>query len=261
MKLFKQSASLGATARTCLAACLCSTLSLALAGCGQVNGSSTASYAQLRVVDTSPTAGALDMYLGTTALTYNIGFGSVVAYTPVAPGSYTISAHMAGGKSVVTSGSGSLVAGTQYTVLIGDTASGINTQVLTDQSQPAPGSQSIVRIIDQASQIGSVDIYLIPQGGSLLTTRAVATAVKFNDVRSSLSVPSNTYQIALLPAGTVPVAATTTAAATVPIYTGAATSLPAGSARTVVLLDTQVTTTPVVNAVVLSDYDSPYATS
>lgn len=247
--------------RIALAACVLCLVTLLQAGCGQVNGSSQTQYAQLRVIDASTTAGGLDVQLGSSVLAYNIGFGSVVNYTPVLPGTYSISVNQAGTKTAVSTLRGSLAAPTEYTLLIGNTSGGVQTQLLTDQSQPAPGSQSLIRILDQATLIGTVDIYFVPQGGSLLTTKPVATAVTFNDIRSGITVPTGTYQIVLLPAGTVPVAATATTAATVALYTGPATAYPAGSARTVVLLDTQVTTSPAVQVVIISDYDSPYATS
>lgn len=253
-------AKLFGSARSALALGAVSLLPLALSGCGQVSGSTQTQYAQLRVIDTSTSAGGLDIQVGSSVLAYNIGFGSVVNYTPVLPGTYTISANQAGTKTVVSSTRATLAAPTEYTLLIGNTAAGAQAQLLTDQSQPAPGSQVLIRLLDQATAIGSVDIYFIPSGGSLLTTKPVATAVNLNDIRSGIYVPSGTYQIVLLPAGTVPVAATATTAATTAIYTSAATSLPSGSARTIVLLDTQVTTSPAVQVIFVTDYDSPYAT-
>ena len=246
--------------RLVLSACIVCLLTLGLLGCGQVNGSTQTQYAQLRVIDTSTSAGGLDIRVGSNVLAYNIGFGSVVNYTPVLPGTYTISANQASTNTALSSVRGSLAAGTEYTLLIGTTAGGTQAQLLTDQSQPAPGSQSLIRIIDQATLIGPVDIYFIPQNGSLLTTRPVATAVNLSDIRTGITVPTNTYQVVLLPAGTVPVAATATTPATVAIYSSAATAFPAGSARTIVLLDTQVTTSPAVQVIFVSDYDSPYAT-
>ncbi|WP_419804148.1 DUF4397 domain-containing protein [Terriglobus sp.] len=246
--------------RLLLSACLLCPLTLALAGCGQVNGSTQTQYAQLRVIDASTTAGGLDVQVGSSVLAYNIGFGSVVNYTPVLPGTYTISANQAGTKTAISSVRGSLAAPTEYTLLIGTTSGGTQAQLLTDQSQPAPGTQSLIRILDQATLIGAVDIYFIPQGGSLLTTKPVATAVNLNDIRTGVTVPTNTYQIVILPAGTVPVAATATTPATVALYTSAATAFPAGSARTLVLLDTQVTSTPPAQVIIVSDYDSPYVT-
>lgn len=225
-----------------------------LAGCGQVNGSTQTQYAQLRVIDTSTTAGGVDIHIGTSVLTYNIGFGSIVNYTPVLPGTYTINADQSGSTSVLSSIRASLVAGTQYTLLLTSPTGTLSSQLLTDQSQPAPGSQSLVRLIDQASQIGPVDVYFIPTGGSLLTSKPVATNVTFNSILNGLSVPTNTYQIELLPTGTVPSAATATTAATVALYTSAATAFPAGSARTILLLDTQITTTPAVQVVIVDDY-------
>ena len=77
------------------AACALCVVPLLSSGCGQVNGSTQTQYAQLRVIDTSSSAGGVDIHIGSNVLAYNIGFGSVVNYTPVLPGTYTINVDQA----------------------------------------------------------------------------------------------------------------------------------------------------------------------
>jgi len=56
-----------------------------------------------------------------------------------------------------------------------------------------------------------------------------------------------------VPTGTIP---TSTTVAT---YTGAQTTYPGGSARTIILIDQQLVTTPGLQVITAADYDSPAA--
>ena len=98
----------------------------------------------------------------------------------------------------------------------------------------------------------------MPQGGSLVATTPVLTGITFSratNLPRYINVPTGSYTIVVVPSGTVPVATTVTS------YTGAVVTYPGGSARTVLLLDQQLVTTPGVQVVIANDYDSPLAAS
>ena len=134
----------------------------ALTGCQGIVGNPSLS--QVRIIDASPDAPGLDIYQGTDAIAYNLGFGTITSYVPIAPGTYTISANSAGTKQVLSSSKATFGVSSQYTVLIGNSAASLQQLVLKDQSQPAPSGQIALRFIDQATRISAVDIYLIPAG-------------------------------------------------------------------------------------------------
>ncbi len=138
----------------------------ALSGCQGIVGN--ASLSQVRIVDVSQDAPGLDIYQGGDALAYNLGFGTITSYVPVAPGTYTISANSAGTKNVLSSSKATFAASSQYTVLVGGSAAGQHI-ILKDQSQPAPSGQISLRFIDQATRVDGLDVYLIPAGKSLRT--------------------------------------------------------------------------------------------
>lgn len=228
---------------------------LSLAGCGEATTTSR-QIAALRIIDASPDAGGLDLYANATALAYNVGFGTTSSYVTFTPGTYTLTAHTSGTATVLTSTHATLAANLQHTLLIGNVAAGLQTLLLQDQGQPAPSGQVALRFIDQSTRSGALDLYLVPQGGTLLTTIPVLTGLTFataTTVQRYLNVPGGAYTLAVLPSGTVPTATT------IPSYTGAVVSYPAGSARTLILLDQQLTPTPAVQVVTVSDYDSPTA--
>jgi len=232
-------------------------IGLGLAGCGQISSSSR-QIAALRIIDASPDAGGLDLYANATALAYNVGFGTTSSYVTFTPGTYTLTAHTSGTATVLTSTRASLTVNVQYTLLLGNVAAGLQTLLLQDQGQAAPSGQIALRFIDQATRAGAVDVYLVPQGGSLLASIPILNGLTFATAASTthyLNVPNGAYTLVVLPTGTVPTATT------VPSYSGAVVTYPAGSARTLILLDQQLVSTSGVQVVTVSDYDSAVATS
>lgn len=226
----------------------------AMGGCGQVNSSST-NIAQVRVIDASVDAGGLDVYAGNTALIYNLGFGTTTSYVPIVPSTYTLSADQTGTRSVLTSTRATFSPSLQYTLLVGNVAAGLQSMLLQDQSHAAPSGQIAIRLIDEATRIGAVDVYLVPSGGTLLTTMPAFTNVTFGSVGTYLDIATGTYSIVVVPAGTTPVAATVTS------FSGASVAYPGGSVRTVILLDQRLVTTPGVQVITANDYDSASTTS
>jgi hypothetical protein len=225
----------------------------ALSGCQAVQGSAT-SIAQLRIIDASPNAGGLDIYAGNTAIAYNMGFGTVTSYVPMSPSTYALTAAAAGTKTASTAVRATLANARQYTLLLSNTAASLQSQVLADQSQPAPSGQIALRFLNEATSAGPLDLYLVPQGNTLPQVNAIQTALNFGGNSGYLNAPTGTYTLYVVGNGTV------VSTTTVPLYTGAATAYPAGSARTFILLDQALVTTTPVQVVVASDYDSPTAT-
>jgi hypothetical protein len=227
--------------------------SIILSGCqAMVSGPPLS---QVRVVTASPDAPPLDIYQGGNALTFNLGSGTITSYIPLAPGTYTINAEIAGSKQVLSAAKSTFAPFTQYTVLIGNSAANLQQLTLTDQSQPAPAGQVSLRFIDQATRINAVDIYLVPAGQKLTAVTPVVTSVAFGANTGYLNVPTGTYTIVMLPAGTMPVSTT------VDIYTGAQVNYPAGAARTIILIDQQLVPTPGLQVITADDFDSPTTTN
>jgi hypothetical protein len=227
--------------------------SLAMTGCQAVSGNS--SLAQLRIIDASPDSGGLDFYAGNGVLTYNLGFGTITSYIPMTPGTYNLTVDQANSRTALVTTRATLAGSKQYTLLVGNVNASLEGLVLADQSSPAPSGQIALRIIDQATKIGPIDVYLVPSGSTLLTVNPVKSGINFDDNTGYLNVPVGSYKLYVVPAGTV------ITATTVPTYSGGSITYPQGSARTIVLLDTQVVTTPGVQVIIANDYDSATATS
>jgi hypothetical protein len=230
--------------------CLAGVL-FALPGCQSVTGSSQLS--QVRIINASPDAGggALDFYLGGSILVNNVGFGYSSAYVPISPGNYNVAVDTAGTKQQLIVAGGTFLTNSQYSVLVGDYAANLQEVILKDQSIAAPSNDISIRIVDSSYKLGSVDVYLVPTGSTLAQSKALLTSLTPTSAPFYLNVPTNTYTLVVMPAGVVPGTGSTT------LYTGAAVAYPGGSARTIVILDSTVTTVPSVNAMILNDFDLP----
>jgi hypothetical protein len=224
-----------------------------LSGCQAIVTSTPQS--RVRIIDASPDAGGLDMYEGSTALAYNLGFGTFTSYISFTPGAYTLAADSAGTRQVLSTSKSTFAASAQHTVLIGNIAASLQQVVLTDQSQAAPTGQVSLRFIDQATRFGAVDIYLVPAGYTLTKAIPLFTGMVFDTNTGYLNIPNGAYTLVLLPTGTVPTSKTIAA------YTGNQITYAAGAARTIILIDQQLLTTPGLQVITADDFDSPSATS
>jgi Domain of unknown function (DUF4397) len=224
-----------------------------LAGCQGIVNSPTMS--QVRIINTSPDAPGLDIYQNSTAIAYNLSFGTITSYVPIDPGIYTTTATVTGTKQTLSSSKTTFVTATQYTVLIGDVAASLQQLTLKDQSQPAPSGQIALRFIDQATRIAAVDIYLVPSGSKLTDVTPLYTNLSFGVNTGYLNTPVGTYSLEMVPAGTIPTSTT------IPTYTGPKITYSTGLATTIVLIDQQLLTTPGLQVITAPDFVSPTATS
>jgi Domain of unknown function (DUF4397) len=233
-----------------LAAALAVLATVTLTGCQAIV--STEPQAQVRIIHATPDAPGpgLDVYQGSNALAFNLGFGSVTSYIPLAPGAYTIHADTAGSRQVLSSAKTTFAASTQYTVLLGNSITSPQQLTLTDQSQAAPSGQIALRFINQATRTSAVDIYLVPAGQKLTAVTPIVTSVAFGTNTGYLNVPTGVYSLIMVPTGIAPVSSSAT-------YAGPQVTYSAGAARTIVLIDQPLATTPGLRVITAEDFDPP----
>jgi hypothetical protein len=208
----------------------------------------------VRFIDASPDAPGLDVYEGSSAIAYNLGLGTVTSYVPIGTGGYTFSVDVTGTQQQLASVHGSYAPASQYTVLAGNIAANLQMTVLKDQSTAAPPGEIAFRILDQSTRAGAVDIYLLPFGTTVAGLSPIATGINFGGNTGYIDVAIGTYSILVFPSGTVPTSSTT------PLYSGSQVEYSNGAARTIVLVDQKLATTPGVQVVTADDFDSPSAT-
>ncbi|MEO6922572.1 MAG: DUF4397 domain-containing protein [Bryocella sp.] len=216
----------------------------ALSGCQSIE-STNANVAEIRFINASPDFynPGLDFFINGTGSLYNVGYPTYSSYVPITAGTYTLSVGADGStpKQTLQSTKATLLSGHTYSYVVGSLLANLSGTVLQDQTQIAPSGQISLRFVDQNDVIGAVDVYAIPAGGTLLTTKPLLQSVNFGEVRGYLAIPTNTYTLVVLPANTQPVANT------VAIYNGGPVGYTAGQVLTLFITDQQLTTTPGLN--------------
>jgi hypothetical protein len=228
---------------------------LGLSGCQGIAMNS----AQLRLVDASPDAGVIDSYQNSSALAYNLGFGTMTSYIPMSPGVYNLAAEKAGTRQVLASSTETLVANKQYTEIIGAGVANMQQTLFLDESTPAPTGHIAVRVINATTRAGAVDIYLVPMASTVskgLSASPLAVNLGVGANSGYIDLPEGTYAIDVVPTGTV------LASSTVTLLSGAQVAYASGAVRTVVLIDQQTPVAqhaalaPGVQAIVAADADA-----
>jgi hypothetical protein len=223
-----------------------------LTGCQAI---SSAPQSQVRIIAASSDTPSFDLYRGPNAVAFNLDFGTVTSYIPLSPGIDTISAETAGTRQILSSSKATLAASTQYTILIGNAASSLQQLTLVDQSQPAPQGQVALRFIDQATRVGPVDLYLVPAGQKFTAVTPLITGVLFGANTGYVNVPTGTYTLVVIPTGAASVSTTA------PTYAGPQVTYATGSARTIILIDQPLATTPGIRVITAEDYTPTPATN
>jgi len=221
----------------------------ALSGCQSIDVNSS-NAALVRVFNASVDSTGFDYYTGRTAIVYNLGFSYNTTYVPLNPGTQTVTTDQAQTTQVLASVAASLGSQKSYTLITGNVAANLQETIFADQNFAAPSGEIAVRIINEATRIGPVDVYLVASGGKLSNAIPLATGVSFGANTGYIDIPVGTYAVAVLPTGTPPGSGAT-------LFTGAQVNYPSSDATTVVVIDTPLTTNPAANAVVLTDFQPP----
>jgi hypothetical protein len=231
-------AGLAAIALACLA------VALGLSACENV-----ASYTQpslVRVIDASYIAPAVNVNVEGTLLATNIGQGTITPYgTLPASSDAVIDVTAATGGATLVSTNGTLLAGHQHSVFLTDNGTAptsYEVTILEDQQVPAASGHSAFRFLNQAPTTGAVDVYMVPSGTTLANSIPLVTALPVGATAGYVSFTSQTVTMVITPTGAV-----------TPKYTSQPLSLTGGEVRTVLIVDTQLTSNPPVEVFTAND--------
>lgn len=211
-----------------------------ISGCTSVAGSSPSTL--VRVIDASTNAPPLDAYVSAVPIVDNIVGPSISNYAFLGPGVATVTLDAHGTHSVLAQMNGTFTAGEQHSIYITDQGSTFTTQLLTDQSSPAPPGFVSFRFVQQATTTGAVDVYLLPNGTAIADAKPLISSLAPGTITPYTTLPAGTYQLAVATAGTTKGA-----------YTGVATAFTGGQVRTFLIVDQQLLSTPPVNVLVAND--------
>jgi hypothetical protein len=219
-------------------------LSLGISACENV-----ASYTQpslVRVIDASYIAPAVNVEVEKTLLAANIGQGTITPYgTLPASSNAVIDVTAATGGATLVTTNGTLLAGHQHSVFLTDNGAApteYEVTILEDQQVAAAGGHSAFRFLNQAPKTGAVDVYMIPAGATMADTIPLVADLPVGATAGYISFTSQTVTMVVTPTGQL-----------TPKYTSASLALTGGEVRTVLILDTQLTSNPPVEVFTAND--------
>jgi hypothetical protein len=217
-----------------------------LAGCQTIQGFTPT--ALIRVIDASYIAPAANVYIENQLFAGNIGQGYVSNYGTVTPSAVaTVKVAPVTGTTPEVSAAATLNASTQHTVFITDNGQSATQYVLTvleDQQTAAASGHSAFRFLNQAPRTGAVDVYMVPSGSTVADSIPLVTNLAVGASTAYISFTSTTVTMVITPTGLI-----------TPSYTSAALALTGGEVRTVVVVDSQLTSNPPVQALIADDVD------
>ena len=217
---------------------------LGLSSCTNVAGFSQPSL--VRVIDASYIAPAVNIYVENTLFAGNVGQGYVSNYGTVAPSpAAVIKVTAATGGATLVTASATLNAGAQHSAFLTDNGASptqYTVTVLEDQQTAAAAGHSAFRFLNQAPRTGPVDVYMIPGSATLANTIPLCTSLAVGSTCGYVSFASQSVTMVITPAGT-----------TTPKFTSTALGLTGGEVRTVVIVDSQLTSDPPVQVVIAKD--------
>jgi hypothetical protein len=230
--------------RLCAVSAASLAVALALSACENV-----ATYTQpslVRVIDASYNAPAINVVVEGQMLAANVGQGTITPYGAVAANAAApIDIAAATGGATIVTLSGALLPGLQHSVFLTDTSVAPNAYVVTileDQQIVAAQGHSAFRFLNQAAKTGAVDVYMVPAGTTLATSIPIVTNLPVGAIAGYISFQSQTVTMVVTPTGVI-----------TPEYAFSPMTLTGGEVRTVLLIDSQLTGNPAVEATVAVD--------
>lgn len=230
--------------RRCVVSAASLAAALALSACQNV--ATTTQPSLVRVIDASTIAPAINVTVEGDLIAANLGAGTITPYGAVAANiAAPIDIAAATGGKTIVSTSGTLLPGHQHSVFLTDNGVAPNGYVVTileDQQTVATQGHSAFRFLNQTAKTGAVDIYMVPAGATLATSIPIVTNLPVGGTAGYISFQSQTVTMVVTPTGV-----------TTPEYPSSAMTLTGGEVRTVLLIDSQLTSNPAVQATVAVD--------
>lgn len=167
-------------------------------GCG--SGSSTG---QIRLVQASPNAPALDFVLDGTTQASDMLYGNASAYVTVKAGSRRVQAIPVNSTSAIFDSSVSVGDSDNKTVLLTGSSPSLQSVVLTDGGTTTTTTgQTFVRVVNASASMGAADVYLVPAGTGITGVTPVATSLAFDQSGGYQTVATGGYEVLMTSPGT-----------------------------------------------------------
>lgn len=112
----------------------------------------------LRFINLSPNAGALDVYTNSSLVVGNVGYGSASSYQSINAAATAVSFTQAGTTSMIGSGNVAFNPNNYYSAIVYDSVATIKGNLFQDDRTAPPTGKAFVRFFDYANVNSSIDI-------------------------------------------------------------------------------------------------------
>ena len=172
-------------------------LGLALTSCNSGNGvGATPNLTRIRVINLIPNAAAINVELDSTPVVTGLQFEQLTQYMTVDKGAREFKVSADGGTTNIIDVSYSLASAVDYTFVVYGPVEAVNQQVLIDTTTLLPNSDTFdIRVVNVATGISSVDLYLTPPGTDLSVTAPSVSGVGFGATSNYRAVPTGDYEL------------------------------------------------------------------
>jgi hypothetical protein len=176
-------------------------LALTLAACGHTShgGGNT----NIRVMNAIPDAASINLTLDTTTIVTNLPFQGLTQYIGVDSGNREFKVSANGGTSNAIDTTLGLSSGANYVYVVYNPVSSAAGLLLSDSAFATPTSGTFgFRVINVASGVGLVDVYLTPPGTDINSTSPTVSGVAVGGVSAVTAPNAATLELRVAAAGT-----------------------------------------------------------
>jgi hypothetical protein len=180
--------------RLLLTALVC-LLALPLTSCNSGNGvGAVPIITRIRIINLVPNAPSIQVQLDTSApIVSGLQFEQLTQYIEVDPGTREIKVSADGGQTNIIDVSVQLVTAIDYTFVVSGPIEAVNQSLITDTTTLIPnGGNFDLRVINVATGIAGVDVYLTPPGTDLGLTAPWLRNVALGSISAYVGVPVDT---------------------------------------------------------------------
>ena len=169
-----------------------------IAGCGSNGGGGSA---QVRVVNATVGVPSIDVFSDDVALFTGVAANGASAYASVGGGSHTVKITPTGSLTALNSSSASVSGDTTYTLVAWGRAASVGTFYLTESEVAPAAGNAKLRLLNTATDAGSLDLYLTDAGTALIDATPLAAGIAGGRVSVYNEIGAGTYRLRVTAAG------------------------------------------------------------
>jgi hypothetical protein len=194
--------------KTVFASLIVILLAAGVVSCNDDNKNTTPPASSFGVVNASPNAGSLDVYLNGGSVVRNLAYGADTGYFTVAPGSYTMTFADSGSSTSLLDQNLSLAPGVAYSVFAIDSVSHLQTAIVADSASLPSSDSAEARFLNFSPNAPALDF--VVNGTTVVFSGRSYNDVAVNPTAAHFSyLTPGTYTVELRVAGTSTVLYTT----------------------------------------------------